>query len=105
MLFAEAFRRKSVPDKTLEEREFTILNFVERSIAFRTGHRDLIARRLTCRMLSSSLVLHVISSVWRFSDVGGLAVRQLNKNVSNLRNRQAKIDIHHVERVLRHVRR
>src|SRR5262249_59430234 len=94
-----------VADKTLELRQLALLHLVERSVAFRTINRDLIARRFACRTIGRCLILHTSSSIWRFGDIGGLAVCQLSENVRDLANGQAKIDVDHVKSVLRHIRR
>src|SRR5262245_8926818 len=103
MLFAEASRRKAVSNKTLEVRQIALLHFVERAVTFRASNRDLIAGRFTCRTIGSCLILHTSSSIWRFCDVGGRPVCQLNEYVSNLTNWQTKTDIDHADRILRHV--
>src|SRR5262245_6217005 len=90
--------------ETLEVRDLAIPHLVERSIAFRAHDRNFMARRFAFRTIGSYLIFHTVSSVWRFSNVGGLAIRQLNENVSNLPNRQAKIDVNHVKSILGHIR-
>jgi len=92
-----------VAHETFEEREFAVLNLVQRAVAIRAANRDLITSRFACRMNRSLLAVHISSFVSWFSDVGGFAVHQLHKHVGNLANWQAKIDIDHFERAPRHV--
>src|SRR5437868_13123386 len=92
-------------DETLEVCELTILNLVNRAIALRTSDWDLVPRRFARRTIGICLILHNVPSVWRFRDIRGLAVRELNEKISDFPKRQAKIDIDHLKRVARHVRR
>src|SRR5436190_1323999 len=57
MLFAETLRRKPMANETLELCELAILDLIQRTVAFRTGGRDLIARRFAGRTIGSCLIL------------------------------------------------
>src|SRR5436190_4865719 len=105
MFFTKAVRRKAMADETFEVRELAALHFVDWTIALRAGQRNLIASWLARRMLRACFILHIVPSIWRLVNVGRFAVRQLTKELGNLSNRQAKIDINQLQRVLRHVRR
>src|ERR1051325_2661631 len=100
MLFAKALRRKAVPNETLKMRKLAVFDFKQRTVAFRTGDRDLIAWWFACRTIGSCLIFHTGSSISRVGNVSSLAVDQLNQDISDLPNRQTKIDINHVQRVL-----
>jgi hypothetical protein len=102
MLLAKTLRRKAVPNKTFKKRELTVSNLINWAIAFRARDRNLVARRFAGRTVCARLVFDTAPSIWRFSDVGGAAVGQLHKNLSDLTNWKSEIHINHAERVLRH---
>src|ERR1041385_4022684 len=91
-----------MPDETLKVRKLAVFDFKQRAFAFGTSDRDLIAGRFACRTIDRCFILNTGSSISRFGNVSSLAVDQFNENVSDLPNRQTKIDINHVQCVLWH---
>src|SRR5438270_3037145 len=102
VLVTQTFRRKGVTDKTLEAGQVTLPYFVQRPIALWAGERNLIAGSFAPGVIDIGFIFHISLSVGRLGNMAGLTVCKLNRNTSDLNERQTKIDFDSLKSRARH---